>query len=352
MPLDKSGTKQAFKSNVKTLMGEVGKSPHVQSRKQALAIAYATKRRAGRADGGEVPMPTPDPREGAADVRAAYGDVKATPPVTIAEDFMGRFSPSKAQSNALRDAIREKAFNTIYSHPDVSDPIAAYRNGRSSHFNRGGKTKGKAVGGALTSQAFNPVMPGAASNGVGMAQPQTMGGVLPAQNIAPMVPAKASEGGLSIPPVKPVKMTTGPLVSSVPGRTDKHFTHVPSGSYVIPADIVSGHGQGNTLAGMNALHNLFKMGRNQSLGMNPSHYHLNKLKRGGGADKHVGKPVPVKLAGGEIVVPPHNVHETMQRLRKRKMTLDEAHKEMDKWVVEHRTKLRRTLAKLPGPVKN
>ena len=53
MPLDKSGTKQGFEKNVKTLMGEVGMSPHVQSQKQALAIAYATKRRA-RAEGGKV----------------------------------------------------------------------------------------------------------------------------------------------------------------------------------------------------------------------------------------------------------------------------------------------------------
>ena len=45
MPLKKGSSKQAFKANVKTLMGEVGKSPHVQSRKQALAIAYAQKRR-------------------------------------------------------------------------------------------------------------------------------------------------------------------------------------------------------------------------------------------------------------------------------------------------------------------
>jgi hypothetical protein len=50
MPL-KSG-KGSFKSNVRTLMGEVGKSPHVQSRKQALAIAYAKER--GRAEGGAV----------------------------------------------------------------------------------------------------------------------------------------------------------------------------------------------------------------------------------------------------------------------------------------------------------
>src|SRR5262249_22917386 len=55
----------SFKSNVRTLMGEVGKSPHVQSRQQALAIAYA-KQRQGRADGGalagvrNLPLPGDD----------------------------------------------------------------------------------------------------------------------------------------------------------------------------------------------------------------------------------------------------------------------------------------------------
>lgn len=48
MPLKHSGSKKAFKSNVKTLMGEVGKSPHVQSKAQALAIAYSEKRKAQR----------------------------------------------------------------------------------------------------------------------------------------------------------------------------------------------------------------------------------------------------------------------------------------------------------------
>jgi hypothetical protein len=48
MPLVKSKSKEAFKKNVSTLMGDVGKSPHVQSKAQALAIAYSTQRRAGR----------------------------------------------------------------------------------------------------------------------------------------------------------------------------------------------------------------------------------------------------------------------------------------------------------------
>lgn len=54
MPLVHSSSDAALKSNISTLMGEVGKSPHVKSRAQALAIAYATKRR-GRASGGAAP---------------------------------------------------------------------------------------------------------------------------------------------------------------------------------------------------------------------------------------------------------------------------------------------------------
>ena len=50
MPLRKGKSKAAFKANVETLMGEVGKSPHVQSRKQALAIAYS-KARGGKRHG-------------------------------------------------------------------------------------------------------------------------------------------------------------------------------------------------------------------------------------------------------------------------------------------------------------
>lgn len=53
MPLIKSGSKQALKQNIRTLTKEVGQTPHVQSRKQALAIAFDVKRR-NRADGGPV----------------------------------------------------------------------------------------------------------------------------------------------------------------------------------------------------------------------------------------------------------------------------------------------------------
>lgn len=49
----------------------------------------------------------------------------------------------------------------------------------------------------------------------------------------------------------------GPLHSHVPGRTDKINLNVKPGSYVIPADVVSILGEGNTLAGTVVLRAMF-----------------------------------------------------------------------------------------------
>ncbi len=74
---------------------------------------------------------------------------------------------------------------------------------------------------------------------------------------------------------------TGLFDTSGPGRTDNINTHVPAGGYVIPADIVSALGQGNTKAGKAALDHI-----------------LPKVPmKAGGA-------VPVVVAGGEYLVSP------------------------------------------------
>ena len=149
----------------------------------------------------------------------------------------------------------------------------------------------------------------------------------------------------------------GPIMSSVPGRTDAHHAAVPSGSYVVPADIVSGRGQGNTAAGMNVLQHMFHMGPYGSApGMiKPGNTmpkpmgmpHMAKLASGGGKNgSHVGKPVPVNLAGGELVIPPEKLMETVHP------DLKHAHAIMDAWVLKERKKLRKTLAGLPGPAKD
>ena len=80
---------------------------------------------------------------------------------------------------------------------------------------------------------------------------------------------------------------------------------------------------------------------------------LGKLRAGGGkSDDHIGTPVRVNLAGGELVIPPEHVLETVRRITGKGYTLSQAHEILDKWVLHERTNLRKTLAKLPGPVKD
>lgn len=125
------------------------------------------------------------------------------------------------------------------------------------------------------------------------------------------------------------KKASGLLHSAIPGRTDKISLNVPNGSYVIPADVVAGHGQGNTIAGGAALDKLFKQGpygagaaRMGSMGSRPpSMPRMEKLSylrpktknvhvshdlrfgRAEGGEAHV----PVMAAGGEYIVDPESV---------------------------------------------
>lgn len=184
-------------------------------------------------------------------------------------------------------------------------------------------------------------MVGQPQNNVPMAPPGAMD---PALGVA----GRAFGGGMDTPRSP---MTKGPLVSSVPGRIDAHKTHVPSGSYVVPADIVSGKGQGNTLAGMNALQKLFRMGpygspspmRGQNRG--PKVGNTKHFAAGGSPSDSDDIPVPVNLAGGELVVPPQNIQQVVHP------DLKTAHDILDRWVLRERRELRKTLAKLPGPAK-
>jgi len=54
-----------------------------------------------------------------------------------------------------------------------------------------------------------------------------------------------------------VKVHKGPIHSSVAGRTDHLPMNVASGSYVIPADIISAMGEGNSMAGFKVAKDIF-----------------------------------------------------------------------------------------------
>lgn len=232
MPLEHSASPGAFKTNVRTLMHEVGKSPHVQSREQALAIAYATQRRAG-------------------------------------------------------------------------------------HHAEGGPVAGFALGGAP----------------------------------APWQTRAEARGMLH----------TGPILSAVPGRTDRHNMAVPSGSYVVPAQAVSHLGQSNTLAGMKVLNTMFGHGGPYGGGEMPiSHGRgvpgapkpLAPLASGGMTDQGgaresaQGEPVDVVTAGGEYIIEPASVAKVGGG------DIKHGHNVLDAWVNSILDDHIRTLKKLPPPAKS
>lgn len=138
---------------------------------------------------------------------------------------------------------------------------------------------------------------------------------------------KRASGGATM-----VKTHTGPIHSPVAGRTDHLPMHVPSGAYVIPADIISAMGEGNTMAGFKILDNALA-----KYGEKPSGY------ASGG---HSGSPVPIVAAGGEYVISPHVVTNIGNG------DMDIGHKELDKFVKKMRARTIKTLQNLPGPKKD
>lgn len=230
MPLQRSSSDSAFRTNVKTLMGEIGKSPHVQSREQALAIAYSLKRR-GKADGGGL----------------GFGLLK--PP--------GRGSILRNEARAM--------------------------------------------------------------------------------------------------------MHAGPIMSAVPGRTDRHNMKLASGAYVMPAQAVSHLGQNNTMAGFKVLNSMFGPGsalhtQAQRIAHGPGAPPTAPTPRGsfarGGGDnggargEQAGAPVDVVTAGGEYVIPPSIVAAVGGG------DISHGHNVLDAWVNGIKQEHIRTLKKLPGPAKS
>lgn len=141
------------------------------------------------------------------------------------------------------------------------------------------------------------------------------------------------------------KIHSGPIHSPVAGRTDHLPMHVASGSYVIPADIISAMGEGNSMAGFKVAKDIFgqplygtKGGAGMPYGGDGLPY-TAPHKAGGGEVA----TVPIVAAGGEYVIPPEDV------VRLGGGDLDYGHQILDEFVKKFRAKTIKTLKNLPGP---
>jgi hypothetical protein len=157
----------------------------------------------------------------------------------------------------------------------------------------------------------------------------------------------------------------GPLNSIHGGRTDTLPVSVPGGSYVIPADIVSGMpgAEGNTLAGHTMLGRLFgsppfspdkgpwgvkppDLAHGHTM---PWHMHQGMPRlphANGGPMGNSGGTVDIMAAGGEYIVHPNVVRWYGAG------NLELGHEIIDKFVKRVRAMNIAALKKLPGPVKN
>jgi hypothetical protein len=121
----------------------------------------------------------------------------------------------------------------------------------------------------------------------------------------------------------------GPIHSPVSGRTDHLPMHVASGSYVIPADIISAMGEGNTMSGFRQMKQILSG--------------AHAIPKAAGGPVHA---VPIVAAGGEYVVTPHEVMWAGDG------DMESGHEAFDGFVTGMRAKTIKTLKALPGPKKN
>ena len=147
----------------------------------------------------------------------------------------------------------------------------------------------------------------------------------------------------------------GMIHSPIPGRTDKIPMKVPAGAYVLPADIPSALGQGNTIAGAHILNKMFSTGPLgnpvQKAKAPPTMRRASfaKFKEDGGeaspeegmGDEHV----PIVAAGGEYIIHPEVVRSYGGG------DIGRGHKILDQFVLHTRKENIKTLKGLPGPKK-
>lgn len=166
--------------------------------------------------------------------------------------------------------------------------------------------------------------------------------------------AKKAVGGAVAMPFAAPTARSGLIRSPVAGRKDRLPMNAKVGGYVVPADVVSGIGQGNSLSGATALDRLFKSAPNAAMS-NPRAMKMptggmirgpRGFNEGGAVDDGVAPTAEISTAGGEYWLNPTEVMQVGGG------DLDRGHAVLDAFVGQIRKQTIRTLRGLPGPKKS
>lgn len=326
MPLKKGSSKETVSTNIRELVHS-GKS-----QKQAIAIALDVARRSKKAVGG--PEIGPDPVYNSQLLSTIQGNKPDPKPAAGGNvPLDGGSSLPAGMTNPMAIAMAEVLGGGGGSEGGGrSDSSGGGPSGNSSD----GPGNGPGSSAAGNSSAGSPAGDGGGPMGGAMAS----GG-----------PASFFGDGKGTT----TKVHVGPIHSPVAGRTDHLPMHVPSGSYVIPADIISAMGEGNTMAGFKVANTIFS--RIPGMAGAPGEQVIPSKGSMPGMDAQLGIPgkahggsmdeaVPIVAAGGEYVISPDDVRRIGEG------DLDRGHQELDLFVKAMRAKTIKTLQKLPGPKKD
>jgi len=161
------------------------------------------------------------------------------------------------------------------------------------------------------------------------------------------------------------KTHEGPIMSSVSGRTDHLPMNVKSGSHVLPADVISALGEGNTMSGLKVVKDLFAIpnrfkglpygAKGLPYGVSTPSKAADGGKQDGDEPFNIGaapkaKNVPIIAAGGEHVISPEEVEYIARKHGSDDR--DDGHAIIDEFIKQIRKKNIKTLKKLPGPAKD
>lgn len=308
-------------------------------------------------------------------------------------------------------AFRANVSEMAKTHPIAQALAASYRNQRMAHaggggiqgYDDGGAMMGSGIGGpAPTAQTQNPSLQGVIQRyaSLPVEKLQELSARMAGTPYAPIIqkilqqkqsqpqPQAAAPMASAAPAPQPLAMQarggatprramggetaspwweksdasqaqrggSGFLAGSTMGRADAVRTTSPAGAYILPADVVAGLGEGNSMAGARVVDEMLKSGPwgtspvSQRRGSGPPRPPAIRAPqqdaKGGGVkgDVPAGR-VPVLLSHGEYEVSVPDVVKIGGGNLKR------GHKILDEFVLHQRKKHIAKLKSLPGPVK-